>query len=241
MQYALVTGGSRGIGKAISLKLASMGYHVIVNYVSNQAAAEETLNLIIQQGGCGELMRFDVADRENIELCLEKWHDAHSGEYIEVLVNNAGIRKDNLMIWMEPDEWNDVLNISLNGFYNVTRPLLKNMLVKKFGRIINMASVSGLRGTKGQVNYAAAKGAIIAATKTLALEVAAKKVTVNAIAPGFVRTDMVEGLDETTLKKQIPANRFGEPEEVASLVGFLASKEASYITGEVVSINGGLY
>lgn len=241
MKYALVTGGSRGIGKAISIRLASVGYHVIVNYVSNQAAAAETLRSIEEQGGTGELMQFNVADREKTESCLEQWQDSHPGEYIEVLVNNAGIRKDNLMIWMEPEEWHDVLDISLDGFYNVTRPLLKNMLVKKFGRIINMASVSGLRGTPGQVNYAASKGAIIAATKTLALEVARKGVTVNAVAPGFIRTDMVEGLDEATLKKQIPTNRFGEPEEVASLVSFLISKEASYITGETVSINGGLY
>lgn len=241
MKYALVTGGSRGIGRAVSVQLAEMGYYVLVNYQSNQAEALETLRLVREKGSDGELMPFDVTNREEAESVLNKWMEAHPGEYIEVLINNAGIRKDNLMLWMGGDEWNRVIDISLNGFYNVTQPLLKNMLVKKQGRIVNMVSLSGLKGMPGQVNYSAAKGGMIAATKALAQETAKKNVTVNAVAPGFIRTDMTQDLDENELKKQVPAGRFGTPEEVAALVGFLVSPAAAYITGEVISINGGLY
>ncbi|MDD3405838.1 MAG: 3-oxoacyl-ACP reductase FabG [Sphingobacteriia bacterium] len=241
MKYALVTGGSRGIGRAVCVKLATMGYCVVVNYVSNEAEAQKTLQLIAEAGSIGELLKFDVSDTAAATAAIESWQEAHQGEYIEVVVNNAGIRKDNLMLWMEPEDWYKVLGISLNGFYNVTRPLLKTMLLKKYGRIINMASLSGLKGLPGQCNYSAAKGGLIASTKALAQEVGRKGVTVNAIAPGFVKTDMVDGLDEAELKKTIPLNRFGEPEEIAALVGFLASKEAGYITGECISINGGLY
>lgn len=237
-KYALVTGGSRGIGRAICRKLASMGYHVLINYVSREDAALQTLELI---GGQGELLRFDVADPEAVAAAVSLWQQAHPEEYIEVLVNNAGIRKDSLLIWMEPEDWRKVLDTTLGGFYNVTKAVLQPMLLHKYGRIINVSSLSGLKGLPGQTNYSAAKGGLIAATKALAQEVARKKVTVNAVAPGFIRTDMVEGLDEAALKKDIPAARFGEPEEVASIVGFLASEEASYITGEVISVNGGLY
>ena len=241
MKYALVTGGSRGIGRAVCVKLATMGYHVIVNYVSNEAQAEATIKLIEEAGSTGELMKFDVSNREEATAAITQWQAAHKGEYIEVLVNNAGIRKDNLLLWMEQEDWYKVIGIGLNAFYNVTQPLIQPMLRKKFGRVINMASLSGLKGLPGQTNYSAAKGGIIAATKALAQEVGKKGVTVNAIAPGFIKTDMVEGLNEEELVAQIPAGRFGNPEEVAALVGFLASKEAAYITGEVISINGGLY
>lgn len=241
MKYALVTGGSRGIGRAVSLKLAQMGYRIIINYVANTTEAENTLALIREAGSEGEMLKFDVSDREQTQSALEGWMAAHPDEYIEVVVNNAGIRRDNLMVFMPAEDWSRVLNITLNGFYNVTQPLLQPMLVKKYGRIINMASLSGLKGLPGQTNYSASKGGIIAATKALAQEVARKNVTVNAVAPGFIKTDMVDGLDEAALKKQIPANRFGNPEEVAELVGFLASPAAGYITGEVININGGLY
>lgn len=241
MKYALVTGGSRGIGRAVSIKLAQMGYNVVINYVSNQDEAQKTLDLIAQAGTTGEMLKFDVSDTQQTAEALEAWQNAHPDDYIEVVVNNAGIRKDNLMVFMEPEDWYKVLGISLTGFYNVTRPLLPKMLRKKFGRIINMASLSGLKGLPGQCNYSAAKGGLIASTKALAQEIGRKGVTVNAIAPGFIKTDMVDGLDEDELKKNIPLGRFGTAEEVAALVGFLASKEASYITGECISINGGLY
>ncbi|MGN0188376.1 MAG: 3-oxoacyl-ACP reductase FabG [Candidatus Cryptobacteroides sp.] len=240
-KYAMVTGGSRGIGRAVCVRLAKMGYNVVINYVSNDAQAEQTAALVREVGVEAELLKFDVSDNAATVAAIEGWQDAHPGEYIEVLVNNAGIRRDNLLLWMEEEDWHKVLGTGLDAFYNVTRPLLKPMLVKKYGRIINMASLSGLKGLPGQCNYSAAKGGLIGATKALAQEVGRKGVTVNAVAPGFVKTDMVEGLDEAELKKTIPMNRFGEPEEVAALVGFLASREAGYITGECVSINGGLY
>lgn len=241
MKYALVTGGGRGIGKAICLKLAKMGYNVLVNYRSNDTEAERTLQAVREQGGDGELLKFDVSDEKAVKEALDKWTEQHPGEYIEVLVNNAGIRKDNLLLWMEDEEWQSVINTGLNGFFYTTRRLLKDMLVKRYGRIVNVVSLSGIKGMPGQTNYSAAKGGVIAATKALAQEVARKNVTVNAVAPGFIRTDMTSDLDEGTLKKHIPAGRFGEPEDVAEAVGFLASNRAGYITGEVISINGGLY
>ena len=241
MNYALVTGGSRGIGRAVCVRLASQGFAILINYVSNEQKARETAELVAQAGGQAELLKFDVANAEETATVLGGWMQAHPDDFIEVLVNNAGIRRDGLLIWTEPEDWHKVVNTTLDGFYNVTRPLLQPMLLKKRGRIINVASLSGLKGMQGQTNYSAAKGGLIAATKALAQEVGRKKVTVNAIAPGFVKTDMVDGLDEAALKKDIPLQRFGEPEEVAALIGFLASPDAAYITGECISINGGLY
>ena len=240
-KYALVTGGSRGIGRAVCIKLSSMGYHVLINYVHNRNEAEKTLLMVREAGGDGEVMQFDVANAKQVRTVLETWKGHHPEGYIEVLVNNAGIRHDGLMVFMPENDWHSVLDTSLDGFYYVTQSLLQPMLIRKFGRIINMASVSGLKGLPGQANYSAAKGGIIAATKALAQEVARKNVTVNAVAPGFIETDMTDGLDVATLKKNIPSQRFGKPEEVAELVGFLASDKASYIIGDVISINGGLY
>ena len=241
MKYALVTGGSRGIGRAVCVRLAQSGYQILVNYVRNAEEARKTLELVREAGQDGELLQFDVSDRMQTCRALEAWEKNHPDEYIEVLVNNAGIRRDNIMALMPEDDWTKVVDTTLKGFYNVTQPLLQAMMFHKFGRIVSLASVSGIKGMPGQTNYSAAKGGLIAATKALALEVARKNVTVNAVAPGFIKTDMVEGLDEAALKKTIPANRFGTPEEVAELVAFLVSPHAGYITGDVISINGGLY
>jgi len=240
MKYALVTGGSRGIGRAVCLKLSAIGYPVIINYVSNKDAAEETKRLIENKKGIAELLPFDVADGATVDTILSEWQATHADDYIAVLVNNAGIRKDNLMFWMSDDEWNNVLNTSLNGTFYTTRALVKYMMNRKFGRVINIVSVSGINGMTGQTNYAAAKAGVIGMTKTLALEAAKKKVTVNAVAPGFIETDMTKDLNQDELKKIIPANRFGKAEEVADLVGFLASENAGYITGQVISISGGI-
>ena len=239
--FALVTGASRGLGRAVAVALAREGYTIIINYRSGQQAAEETLRLVREAGSDGELLPFDVADHDAASKAIEAWQAAHPADYIAVLVNNAGIRKDNLMVFMPEEDFHQVIDITINGFFNVTQPLLKPMLVKKWGRIVNMVSLSGLKGLPGQTNYSCSKGGLIAATKALAQEVARKGVTVNAVAPGFIHSDMTQGLDEAELKKTIPANRFGEPEEVADLVAFLASKKAAYITGEVININGGLY
>lgn len=242
MKYALVTGSSRGLGRAVSLKLAAMNWPVIINYQSNLAAAEETKQLIEEQGGQAELLPFDVSKKEEVEAALDQWEAAHPEDYIAVLVNNAGIRRDNVMFMMSDDEWHDVLDTSLNGFFYITRRLLKHMMPRRRGgRIVNMASLSGLKGMAGQTNYSAAKAALIGATKALAQEVAPRGVTVNAVAPGFIETDMTRDLPQEELKKLIPVGRFGRPEEVAATVAFLVSEDAAYITGEVISVNGGLY
>ena len=233
MKYALVTGGSRGLGRAVCLKLAVQGWPVVINYQSNAAAAEETQ---------AELLRFDVSCKEEVEAALDQWEASHEADYIAVLVNNAGIRRDNVMFMMGDEEWHSVLDTSLNGFFYITRRLLKHMMPRRRGgRIVNMASLSGLKGMAGQTNYSAAKAALIGATKALAQEVAARGVTVNAVAPGFIDTDMTKDLPQEELKQLIPVGRFGRPEEVAAAVAFLVSEDAAYITGEVISVNGGLY
>lgn len=241
MKFALITGGSRGIGRAICVKLAAQGYNILINYVSNEQAARSTLAEVEAYGVKAELLPFDVTDREAVRSALSNWYAQHPDDAIEVLVNNSGIRQDNLMIWMQDDEWDKVVDTSLGGFYNVTKLVISEMIKGKFGRIINIVSLSGLKGLPGQTNYAAAKAAVIGATKALSQEVGRRGITVNAVAPGFIKTDMTEELDESQLKANIPLRRFGTPEEVAALVGFLASPDAAYITGEIISINGGLY
>lgn len=240
MKYALVTGGSRGIGRAVCIKLAAAGMPVVINYVSNDEAARQTKEEVERLGGQAELLKFDASKPEDIERALNDWETAHPEDYVDVLVNNAGIRKDNLMIFMQNEEWSDVLQTTLNGFFYVTRRLLKNMMTRRHGRIVNMTSLSGLNGMPGQTNYSAAKAALIGATKALAQEVAPRKITVNAVAPGFIESDMTKDLNETELKKLVPVGRFGKCEEVAALVAFLASDEAAYITGEVIKISGGM-
>ena len=241
MQYALVTGGSRGIGRAICLRLSQAGWSILINYVSNEAAARETLALIEAQGGSGELFPCDMADPKAIETAVESWENAHPSDSIEVLVNNAGIRHDNLLIFMPDTDWHSVLDTTLNGFFYLTRRVLKGMMTQRKGRIINISSLSGVKGLAGQVNYSAAKAALIGATKALAQEVGPRGITVNAIAPGFITSDMTAELDEKELRKLVPLRRFGTADEVAALTAFLASDDAAYITGEVININGGLH
>ena len=239
-KYALVTGGSRGIGRAISVKLAEMKYSVLINYTANEKAALETLKLVQEKNVSAEIIRFDVSNAEETESVLNEWIDK-TGNTIEVLVNNAGVTQDGLFMWMKSENWNNVLGVSLNGFFNVTRVIIQKMLRARYGRIINIVSLSGEKGQAGQVNYSAAKAGVIGATKALAQEVGKRNITVNAVAPGFIATDMTKDIKEEEVKFLIPVNRFGKPEEVAELVGFLASEKASYITGEVISVNGGLY
>jgi len=241
MKCALITGGSRGIGRAICTRMAALGYYILVNYKSNIEEANKTLSLIKESGGDGELLQFDVADKNQVQQVLGEWIAAHEEKYIEVLVNNAGIRDDSLMAWMADEQWDNVLKTNLDSFFYVTRLVLNSMLTRKYGRIINVVSLSGLKGLAGQTNYSAAKAGVIGATKALAQEVGRQGITVNALAPGFIKTDMTEDLNEKELKALIPVKRFGLPEEVAHAAAFLASPESAYITGQVLSINGGLY
>ncbi|MBI3518611.1 MAG: 3-oxoacyl-ACP reductase FabG [Bacteroidetes bacterium] len=241
MEYALVTGGSRGIGKAICLRLADMGYNIILNYTSNDVEANKTKELLTAKGVDVVLMKFDVSSTEESDAHIESWINNNKDKSISVLVNNAGIRKDNIMVFIQPEDWKRVIDITVDGFYNVTRHVVKNMLTKRKGRVVNIVSLSGLKGLPGQTSYSAAKGAVIAATKALAQEVGKRGITVNAVAPGFIKTDMTEDIKEEDYKFMIPMNRFGEAEEVAGVVAFLVGKDSSYVTGQVISVNGGLY
>ena len=241
MKYALITGGSRGIGRAVCYALAKEGFSVIINYRSNEADAMEVKQEIEKNGGSAELLPFDVSDSKSVDVAIQQWQSSHPEEYISVLVNNAGIRDDAVMVFMQDEQWNKVLRTNLDSFFYVTRRLLKSMITKRYGRIVNVASLSGIKGLAGQTNYSDAKAGLIGSTKALAQEIGSRKITVNAVAPGFIATDMTQDLPEAELKKMIPAGRFGTPEEVADLVAFLASDKAAYINGEVISINGGLY
>ncbi len=241
-KIALVTGGSRGLGRAISVRLAKdHGLHILVNYSSNAGAADETVKLIAEVGGTAETIGFNVADREGTDKALSAWMEANPNEQISVIVNNAGITKDGLFMAMKEEDWDSVLGVSLGGFYNITRKLVDKMVRKRYGRIVNVVSVSGMMGQAGQVNYSAAKAGVIGATKALAKEIAKRNVTVNAVAPGFIETDMTADLDQAEMSRMIPMQRFGKPEEVAAAVSFLVSDDAAYITGNVININGGLF
>ena len=237
-QTALVTGAGRGIGRSIAVGLAATGRYVFINYLTNEAAALKTLDIIEDAGGSGEIICFDVADQTQTEAGVNAILEKHN--QIEILVNNAGITDDMLMVRMKIDKWQRVLDTNLTGFYNVTRLVVKNMIRKQFGRIVNIASTSGQMGQAGQINYSASKAGLIGATKALAREVSSRNITVNAVAPGFIETEMVENLPMEEIVKMIPMQRPGTPEEVAAAVTFLCSSQASYITGQVLGVNGGI-
>lgn len=237
-QIALVTGASGGIGKAIAMALAQTKRFVYLNFNSNREKAQAVLEEIISNGGDGALLQFDVTDQDASEKAIEIIHNEKGR--LDILVNNAGIREDMLMVWMKKDNWQRVLDTNLTGFFNVTRLVVKHMLPKRFGRIINISSTSGQSGQAGQVNYSASKAGLIGATKALAREIAKRNITVNAVAPGFIETEMIEGLPVEEIAKTIPAGRLGKAEEVAAAVLFLCSKDAGYITGQVIGINGGI-
>ena len=238
MEVALVTGGSRGIGRAICLELAKYGLYVIVNFLSNPKAAEETLALIHEAGGRGETVCFDVADQAATEKSLEVLLARHGA--IDILVNNAGVAADSLFVLMSNEEWNKVLNTSLQGFYNVTRPVLKRMVNRNQGVIVVLSSVSARLGHRGQTNYSAAKAGLEGACRSLASEVARLGIRVNVVAPGLIETEMIQSIPKTMIKQIIPMGRVGLPEEVAKVVRFLCFEDASYITGQVISVNGGM-
>jgi 3-oxoacyl-[acyl-carrier protein] reductase len=234
---AIITGGGRGIGRAISLSLGASGYYVIINYKSNESAAKETLELVRQAGGDGNTFGFDVSDSIATK---EAMTEIIKENEIEVLVNNAGITADGLFIMMPEKDWHSVIDTTVNGFYNVTRPVLKQMLRKKKGSVVSIASVAGLIGNRGQANYSAAKAGVIAASKSVSSEVARLGIRVNVVAPGLIQTEMIKDAPVEMIKKIIPMARIGKPEEVAAVVKFLCTEEASYITGQVISVNGGM-
>jgi 3-oxoacyl-[acyl-carrier protein] reductase len=237
-EVALITGASRGIGRAIATSLADSGRFIYINYRSSEEAARATLEAVKKVGSNGALLGFDVTDQQAVESAIAGV--IKDKGRIDILVNNAGINDDMLMVWMKSENWHRVIDTNLTGFYNVTKPVVKIMLSKRRGRIINITSASGQMGQAGQVNYSASKAGLIGATMALSREIAKRNITVNAVAPGFIETDMTKGLPMDQIARTVPAGRLGKPEEVAAAVTFLCSPEAGYITGQVLGINGGI-
>lgn len=236
-KIALVTGASRGIGLAIAVQLAKDGFDIWLNYHSNHAAAQKAKEKVEAQGASCTLLPFDVADATAVSAALNPLLEKQTPY---ALVNNAGIRKDNLLIWMQDDEWSQVINTVLGGFHNVTKTVLAAMIHAKQGRIVNIASAAAHAPVPGQTNYSAAKAGIVGATRSLALEVAKRNILVNAVSPGFIETEMLTGLPMDKILPLIPLRRLGRPQEVADMVSFLCSDKASYITGQAFQINGGV-
>jgi 3-oxoacyl-[acyl-carrier protein] reductase len=236
---ALVTGGSKGIGRAICLEMARHGYQVIINYLSDRAGAEETLAGVRELGGSGLCLGFNVADEDDALAAMEEILSSYSA--VDALINNAGRVADELFVMMTPDKWRSVIDVTLQGFYNVTRPVIERMVVRKKGAIVSIASVAGIMGNRGQANYAAAKAGLIGASRSVASEVARLGIRVNVVAPGLIRTGMIKDAPVQKIKSLIPMARLGEPAEVARVVRFLCSEDASYLTGQVISVNGGMF